>query len=104
MVRSRAGMEAAVVLQAVGAFNLSLVRGCAHYCKLNSLGSPRRVTTMRATVICPRGMYIYIYIYIYIYVCVYATASGEKRLENQMPVVLNIGFIAVARTTRCDRE
>jgi hypothetical protein len=24
----------------------SRVRGCAHYCKLNSLGSPRRVTTM----------------------------------------------------------
>lgn len=60
MVRSRAGMEAAVMLQAVGAFNLSLVRGCAHYCKLNSLGSSRRVTTMRATVICPRGTCIYV--------------------------------------------
>lgn len=88
------GMEAAMVLRAVGAFNLSLVRGCAHYCKLNSLGSPRRVTSMRATVICPRGTCIYM--------C--DTASGEKRSENQMPVVLDIGFIAVARTTRCDRE
>lgn len=43
-----AAVAVAAVLQAVGAFNLSLVRGCAHYCKLNSLGSPRRVTTARS--------------------------------------------------------
>lgn len=39
-----------------------------------------------------------------VYIYMYGTASGEKRSENQMPVVLDIGFIAVARTTRCDRE
>ncbi|KAI4489957.1 hypothetical protein M0804_004139 [Polistes exclamans] len=40
--------------QAVGAFNLLLVRGCAHYCKLNSLENPWCVTAGSATVICPR--------------------------------------------------
>lgn len=47
-------------MPSVGAFNLSLVRGCAHYCKLNSLGSLRRVTAAGATVICPRRARVYV--------------------------------------------
>lgn len=48
---------------AVGAFNLSLVRGCAHYCKLNSPREPRGlgVTAAGGTVICPpRAARVYV--------------------------------------------
>lgn len=61
MVRLTKGVAIGVVCAvAVGAFNLSLVRGCAHYCKLNSLGSLRRVTAASATVICPRRACVYV--------------------------------------------
>lgn len=73
-------------MPSVGAFNLSLVRGCAHYCKLNSLGSLRRVTAASATVICPRGARVY----------VRDSVSGEKQTWNQMPVVLDTGFMDAA--------
>lgn len=55
------GGKGVVCAVAVGAFNLSLVRGCAHYCKLNSHGNLRRVTAGSATVICPRRERVYTY-------------------------------------------
>lgn len=61
MVEDDEGRWVHGTVPSVGAFNLSLVRGCAHYCKLNSRGNLRRVTATSATVICPRtGPRVYV--------------------------------------------
>lgn len=86
---------------AVGAFNLSLVRGCAHYCKLNSPREPRGlgVTAAGGTVICPpRAARVYVRerggegrsL---------SLSLGEKRSWNQMPVALDTGFMVGRATT-----